>query len=65
MESGRKHYFLTSRGLRYTRGLKSLAQKIAQSYYIDGIEISESDYVIDVGANNGDLLLFLPKCVCI
>jgi FkbM family methyltransferase len=65
MESGRKHYFLTSRGLRYTRGLKSLAQKIAQSYNIDGIEISESDYVIDVGANNGDLLLFLPKCVYI
>lgn len=62
IESGSKHYFLRSRGLRYTRGFKSLANKISQSYNIDMIKISESDFVIDVGANNGDLLLFLPKC---
>jgi|LauGreSuBDMM15SN_2_FD.fasta_scaffold32005_1 FkbM family methyltransferase len=62
VESNKKHFILRERGIRYISGFSKLSWKIANSYNINKIEILDSDHVIDVGANNGDLLLYLPQC---
>lgn len=55
------HFFLKQRGSRYLNGLRNCGEKLAKSYGIEEILISDSDLVVDVGANNGDLLLYLRK----
>lgn len=59
IEGDQKHYFLKERGGRYVNGLESCGNKIAKSYGIEKIVIQKSDLIVDVGANNGDLLLYL------
>jgi len=56
-----RHFFLKQRGGRYFNGLVACGLKLASSYGIEDIVINEFDLIVDVGANNGDLLLFLEK----
>lgn len=62
IDTNNKHFFLKERGIRYLNGFNRLSLKIANSYNINLVKILDSDHVIDVGANNGDLLLYLPTC---
>lgn len=59
IEGDQKHYFLKERGGRYLNGLESCGSKLAKSYGIEKIVIQKSDLIVDIGANNGDLLLYL------
>ena len=60
-EGTSKHFHLKHRGGRYLNGLMNCGEKLAKSYGIENIEIQKSDVIVDVGANNGDLLLYLAK----
>jgi len=59
LDGNQRHYFLKERGGRYLNGLESCGDKLAKSYGIEKILIQKSDLILDVGANNGDLLLYL------
>jgi len=61
-EASTRHYFIKPRGDRYRKGLKFIAEKVMKSYSIYGLPINKNDLVVDVGANNGDLILGLPMC---
>jgi FkbM family methyltransferase len=58
----RRHYFIQPRGSRYRNGLKYNGNKVMESYNLNLIKINTNDLVVDVGANNGDLILGLPTC---
>lgn len=59
-DAKRKHYFSPiSRGVAYIDGFKKTAFNIAMSYGVDKINFQENDVIIDVGANNGNLGIFL------
>lgn len=61
-EDGYRIHFLKSRGIRYRHGFRSIGKKVFSSYNIDESLIQPEDYVLDVGANNGDFFLGLPTC---
>lgn len=60
-----KHYFSDlRRGLwLYSRGLEYREYELAQSYFIDKINLKRSDIIIDCGANYADLWLYLKKYI--
>ena len=65
-EGFQQHFFLKQRGGRYFNGLAACGEELANSYGIEEIEINAFDLIVDVGANNGDLLLYLkkfPNCI--
>jgi FkbM family methyltransferase len=43
----------------YSRGLKTRSYELCCSYFIDKIDLQTGDNIIDVGANSGDLKVFL------
>lgn len=64
-ERGRRRYFeIKQRGFWcYRAGLLSRAEFISKSYCLSHVKFSESDIVIDCGANAGDLFLALSGCI--
>ena len=61
IEDNVKKYFLRSRSFLYLRGSLNRSFNLAKSYGLDNIKLKEGDVVIDVGANNGDLIPFFKK----
>ena len=60
VENGRKHYFhMKERAHIYKNGIKDKGRKIANAYMINTIKFNDNDTIIDVGANSGDLLIYL------
>lgn len=62
-ENNDTHYFpVLERGYTlYSKGLKSRGENLAKSYFINEIDFKLDDIVIDCGANNADLYLFLKN----
>jgi FkbM family methyltransferase len=60
-DSSRAHYFPTmSRGFGlYSWGIYNRSAAVAESYFLNKIEFSDRDVVIDCGANFGDLGIWL------
>jgi hypothetical protein len=58
-DHGRVHYFLKQRALFYKGELLLRGTELAETYQIQNLSFNKDDLVIDVEANNGDLLLFL------
>jgi FkbM family methyltransferase len=54
------HRTISPRTKHYKQGLKHRGDDLAKSYALDEVPLSPGDLVIDVGANTGDLLLWLP-----
>ena len=55
------HYILRDRVALYRKGLTHRGQSLGKSYHLDQITFQVDDLIVDVGANVGDLLLYLPK----
>jgi len=54
------HYFhLPERAHIYLRGVSRRGRQIAASYGIDRLTLNAGDIILDVGANSGDLLIYL------
>jgi FkbM family methyltransferase len=60
-ENNSKVYFLKQRGHYYAKGINERTQNLVKSYNIDKIEFYEDDLIVDVGANNGDLIPYFIK----
>jgi FkbM family methyltransferase len=45
----------------YSRGLKTRTNELSRSYFIDKIDFQIGDNIVDVGANSGDLKIFLSQ----
>ena len=56
----RKHFILKDRIAIYRKGLDYRGRILGNSYHLELINFSQNDLIIDVGANVGDLLLYLP-----
>ena len=41
----------------YKNGLDARAEEIGKAYILDEIDFLENDFIVDCGANNGDLLI--------
>jgi len=59
----RSHYILRSRVALYRKGLLFRGWQLGKSYHLDKIKFLNDDLIIDVGANVGDLILYLPASV--
>jgi FkbM family methyltransferase len=59
----RSHYILRSRVALYRKGLSFRGQQLGKSYHLDKINFLDDDLIVDVGANVGDLNLYLPTAV--
>jgi FkbM family methyltransferase len=59
----RSHHILRSRVALYRKGLSFRGQQLGKSYHLDKINFLEGDLIVDVGANVGDLNLYLPTAV--
>jgi len=62
-ENGHIHFFSSPKRGRwlYGKGLKQRGVEIAESYGIHLINFKKNDKVVDIGANYGDLTIFLNK----
>jgi FkbM family methyltransferase len=56
-----KHYFLKERHTLYLDGAISRSLNLARNYGLDSIVFEDRDVVIDVGANNGDLISYFKN----
>jgi FkbM family methyltransferase len=56
-----RHIFVARRErvFRYRRGVRDRLQRLARKYFIDRLQFSDGDVVIDCGANVGEIGLFL------
>lgn len=59
----RSHHILRSRVALYRKGLSYRGQQLGKSYHLDKINFLDDDLIVDVGANVGDLNLYLPTAV--
>ena len=59
----RSHHVLRSRVALYRKGLFFRGQQLGESYHLDKIKFLDTDLVVDVGANVGDLILYLPTAI--
>lgn len=59
----RRHYVIKERLAIYRKGLLYRGSKLANSYHLDEINLDPNSLIIDIGANVGDLLLWLPEFV--
>ena len=59
----RSHHILRSRVALYRKGLSFRGQQLGKSYHLDKINFLDDDLIVDVGANVGDLNLYLPTAV--
>jgi len=59
----RSHHVLRSRVALYRKGLLFRGQQLGESYHLDKIKFLDDDLIVDVGANVGDLNLYLPTAV--
>lgn len=59
----RSYHVLRSRVALYRKGLFFRGQQIGKSYHLDKIKFLDTDLVVDVGANVGDLILYLPTAI--
>jgi hypothetical protein len=57
----RSHHILRPRVALYRKGLSFRGQQLGKSYHLDKINFLDDDLIVDVGANVGDLNLYLPK----
>jgi FkbM family methyltransferase len=57
-ELNNTHFILPQRGPYYLKGVYHRTETLVYSYCIDSIEFAKSDLIIDVGANNGDLISY-------
>ena len=46
----------------YSEGLLHRANKLGKSYFLQNIDFKDNDFVVDCGANYGDLYLYLYHC---
>jgi len=65
LDDGEKHYFGDrDRGFGiYSKGLVSRRDSLVESYHLKHIEFSNSDIVIDCGANYADLFLYFKDII--
>jgi hypothetical protein len=61
--NNKKHFILKDRIAIYRKGLDFRGSMLGKSYHLDLVAFYPSDLVIDVGANVGDLLLYLPDYI--
>jgi FkbM family methyltransferase len=57
------HYVIKERLAIYRKGLLYRGSELANSYHLDDINLEPNSLIIDIGANVGDLLLWLPEFV--
>ena len=55
-EEDQVHFFIKPRGRYYLKGLRTRTTDLIKSYSIDLINFQRDDLIVDVGANNGDLI---------
>ncbi len=56
-----QYFHLPERAHIYLRGITRRGQQIAANYGIDRLSLKADDVVLDVGANSGDLLIYLSN----
>jgi len=61
--ANKKHFIFKDRIAIYRKGLDYRGSMLGKSYHLDLVAFKPSDLVIDVGANVGDLLLYLPDYI--
>jgi len=57
------HYVIKERLAIYRKGLLYRGSELANSYHLDEINLEPNSLIIDIGANVGDLLLWLPEFI--
>jgi FkbM family methyltransferase len=61
IENSVKHFFIKERYTLYLDGAISRSLNLAGNYGLDSIVFEDKDVVIDVGANNGDLISYFKN----